>query len=141
MLVRTLSYNIQRQWVVSEDKNHRRQWPVFLSTIIILTLIIIDGDNVYVTDTDQVFFWGTVMYTIFYLLFHLSEWAYTYSQEQPVFNIIAGALQLISTRIYCGAQTPYNDVMLCMIGTRGWYVYSFFWLWRYYYDCSVAGRN
>jgi len=120
VLVRTLSYNIQRQWVYNEDSNHKNQWPVFLSTIIILILIILDGDSIYATDTDQFFFWGTITYTILYWLFHLCEWAYTYSQEQPVFNIIAGALQLIAIRIYCGVQTPYNDVVLCMIGTRAW---------------------
>jgi len=120
VLVRTLSYNIQRQLISNEDNSHKKQWPVLVSTIVVLILALISSDNIYVTDLDQYFFWGTILYTIFYLIFHVCEVIYTYNQDQPMFNIIAGALQLIAMRIYCGSQSPYNDVVLCMICTRMW---------------------
>ena len=40
--------------------------------------------------------------------------------EQPVYNVIVAALQLVAVRFYSSAETPYNIVILGMLACRGW---------------------
>ena len=42
------------------------------------------------------------------------------ANETPVFNVIAGTLQLLATRLYTGAETPYNPLLTGMIACRVW---------------------
>lgn len=42
------------------------------------------------------------------------------ANETPVFNVIAGTLQLLATRLYTGAETPYSPLLTGMIACRVW---------------------
>lgn len=69
VLVRNLSYNIQDLWERT-DTPSRWQAPALLSSLVLLILVLIDGDSAFVTSADQLFFWSTVGYIIIYLALH-----------------------------------------------------------------------
>ncbi len=133
VLVRALSYNVQGLWMKpgrggEEVGMKHRQWPALVSSLGLLGLVLVDGDTVYITKADQVFFWASVAYVAFYLAIHGAafvarkrrEQRYAQRYEQPVFNVIVGTLQVLAVRLYTAAETPYNLVLLGMLACRGW---------------------
>ena len=116
VLVRALSYNVQGLWNSNSADVTRPQWPALASALARLALLLpFDGDSVYVTCADQTFFWGSVAYVGYYLVAHGHS-----SGPRPVYNVIVAALQLLATRIYASAETPYNLVLLGMLACRVW---------------------
>ena len=91
----------------------------------ILGLVVGAGDALYVTEGDLTFYWATVAYVGAYAAYHglfayLSVVDQVPQPDPPVFNLVAGALQLAAVRLYTGAETPYNPVIVFIIGTRAW---------------------
>jgi hypothetical protein len=96
-------------------------------------VVLLDGDSLFVTSADQVFFWSTVVYILIYLAMHLSTSSSISrrvgelqpQQQPPVYNVIVASLQLIACRFYAAAETPYNLVLMAILACRGWYVSLF----------------
>jgi hypothetical protein len=147
ILVRFFSYNVQSLWEAGgKPETVQGQLPPLIASFVLLVLVLIRGDSAYVTSADQLFFWSTTAYILIYLAMHL--WARcwggkqdkeqgdgveeeqeggcdkaveeTRAYERPVYNIIVATLQLVATRFYNAAETPYNIVLLGMLACRGW---------------------
>ena len=81
------------------------------------------GDSAFVTVEDRVFYWFCVAYIVAYgclfagtrLLAHVQRAA---RKDPPFYNLLAGVLQLVACRLYCGAETPYNPPLLFIVATR-----------------------
>lgn len=124
-LVRTLSHNIQDAWTAHGSRPTLSQWPTIAASVALVALVLVDRDTVYVTYADQLFFWASVAYVGFYTTVHslvalggLSTQAGP--PEYPVFNVIIGTLQILATRLYTAAETPYNLVLMLMLSCRVW---------------------
>jgi hypothetical protein len=151
VLVRFLSYNVQTLWDNTDESIEtvavRDQRPPLACSLVIVIIIIIDGDSTYITTADQLFFWCTIAYIAIYLAIHLWTAYATHKQrddsaaqlpgdehpettmeiataalayEQPVYNMIVATLQLVAVRFYSSAETPYNIVLLAMLACRAW---------------------
>ena len=145
-LVRFLSHNIQTIWdKLGHKQEVKDQVPALLCSFTLLVIVLVDGDSMYITTADQLFFWATAGYIVVYLVVH--AWRYNYyrvqmqdalntenqeedrdrgegrnmNYERPVYNIIVATLQLVAMRFYTAAETPYNMVLLGMLAARGWY--------------------
>jgi hypothetical protein len=83
VLVRCLSYNVQGLWEAGHSDaaasegggagtmtRGKEQWPALLASLVLLILVLIDGDAAYVTTADQLFFWSTAAYILAYLAIH-----------------------------------------------------------------------
>ena len=118
-LMRSFSYNLQvvRRGVDGQRGRPRvRQLQVLVASLCLLLLVVIQSDGVYVTEEDYMHYVLTLLYVGVYLCCHMWGWR----EETPVYNIIAGTLQLVVSRLYTGCQSPYNQVILVMIATRTW---------------------
>jgi hypothetical protein len=149
ILVRALSYNVQGIWITSKERSTHAQWPALVGAVTLLVLVLLDLDYVYTTAGDQVFFWCSVMYVLFYLILHgvtrggpatkrlvqlllvrgskpnkrIHEEQVEEQElplERPVFNVIVAALQILAVRLYTAAETPYNLLLLGMLASRVW---------------------
>lgn len=87
-------------------------------------LVIIQGDFMYVTDEELMFHKFTLLYAAAYtLLFaghRLAQWLQptSASNDPPFYNLLAGVLLLVASRLYCGAETPYNTPLIFIIAVR-----------------------
>lgn len=127
VLVRFLSYNIQLLWEPdASEQRKRRQWPALVASAGVVGVVLLDGDSLFVTSADQVFFWSTVGYILVYLIMHLSNRLISLGDSDdnnelpPVYNVIVATLQLIACRFYAAAETPYNLVLITILACRGW---------------------
>lgn len=128
VLVRCLSYNVQSLWQPHGDTAQvHSQWVPLAGSVVQLVLVLTDGDSIYVTKADQLFFWASVGYVGVYLSIHTALRVRSGIQsetngqyEQPVFNVIVATLQLVAMRFYTAAETPYNTVLVAMLASRGW---------------------
>jgi hypothetical protein len=154
VLVRFLSYNIQVHLsshkppsrnasnpthktgtlgAARQRQSKKKQWPALACSTGALIVVLLDGDSLFVTSADQVFFWSTVVYILIYLAMHLSTSSSISrrvgelqpQQQPPVYNVIVASLQLIACRFYAAAETPYNLVLMAILACRGWYVSLF----------------
>jgi hypothetical protein len=148
ILVRFLSYNVQALWHPAEAQQ-KEQVPAIVCCLLTLAIVLTDRDDLLVTSADQVFLWSTVAYIAVYLVMHIARivgdeqnrkktggWD---QDEQdrirsggqelepqaklPVYNVLVASLQLIATRFYSAAETPYNLVLITILACRGWYVF------------------
>lgn len=71
VLVRCLSHNIKRLWEPAASDTHA-QWPALLASFVAIVIILADGDSLFITSADQVFYWSTVGYILVYLAIHAS---------------------------------------------------------------------
>jgi hypothetical protein len=77
----------------------------------------------YITYEDLIFYWFTVFYVCTYGCIFAGVRVYkSLSQsavhDPPFYNLLAGVLQLVSTRLYAGAETPYNPPLIFIIAVR-----------------------
>jgi len=131
VLVRFLSYNIQALWDPAPDT--RPQLPALVCALLVVLVVLVDGDSHFVTSADQasarffcsldlgssnlaqVFFWATIVYIAIYLAMHAKATA-----TIPVYNVLVATLQLVASRFYAAAETPYNLVLIGILAARGW---------------------
>ena len=94
-----------------------------------LAIVLLDGDSLFVTSADQLFYWGTIAYILVYLAMHAVNRNHQEGHEVPVYNVIVATLQLTACRFYASAETPYNLVLIGILACRGWCVWwgLFFW--------------
>jgi len=91
-------------------------------------VILIKGDDHFLTGGDQVYHWSIVAYIGFYLAWHERAWHYQPTRQDgkqqthalPVYNVIIATLQLIACRFYTAAESPYNLVLMGIVATRAW---------------------
>ena len=118
ILVRCLSHNIRHLWEPqAQAQENIRQWPA------------VDGDSLFITSADQVFYWSTVSYILVYHAMHfanrhlttyLPSWLRQEDLHYPVYNVIVASLQFIACRFYTAAETPYNLVLITILAVRAW---------------------
>jgi hypothetical protein len=71
VMVRYLGYNIQVLWEPDHGAAQvLAQWPALACSVGVLLVVLLDGDSLFVTSADQVFFWSTVGYILAYLAMH-----------------------------------------------------------------------
>lgn len=132
VLVRCLSHNIKRLWE-PDSQETARQWPALLSSLAAGVIILIDGDTLFITSADQIFYWSTFSYILVYQAIHaanrwaskcLPAWLVYKDRQQgyPVYNVIVASLQFIACRFYTAAETPYNLVLITILACRIWCV-------------------
>ncbi len=138
VLVRCLSHNIKNLWEPAAQEK-QAQWPALLASFIALVIVLADGDTLYITSADQVFYWSTASYVLVYLAIHLANrWLWKFlpgwmmldkqeaqdktdtQEDYPVYNVIVATLQFIACRFYTAAETPYNLVLITILACRGW---------------------
>ena len=86
-------------------------------------LVINQGDFVYVTEEELLFHRFTLFYIAAYaLLFTMNRLATLLFQsawkDPPFYNLLAGVMLLVASRLYCGAETPYNPPLIFIIAVR-----------------------
>jgi len=86
-------------------------------------LVAMQGDFMYVTEEDLIFYWFTVLYICAYgALFLGARLAAlvrnSTGRDPPFYNLLAGVMQLAAVRLYCGAETPYNPPLVFIVATR-----------------------
>jgi hypothetical protein len=86
-------------------------------------LVIGLGDSVYVTEEELLFYRFTLFYISAYaLLFTGNRISVALlgstSNDPPFYNLLAGVMLLVATRLYCGAETPYNPPLIFIIAVR-----------------------
>ena len=116
--MRGLGHNVRAH---KQQEPWRSQVPILLASAIISLLVLREGDALYVTEEDLGFYVATAIYTLGYLGYHVwaaLEWRRLGGAEPPVFNLAAGAIQLAAVRLYANAETPYNPVVLLIVGAR-----------------------
>lgn len=110
-------------------------------------LVIIQGDFMYVTEEELLFHKFTIFYILVYAflfvgnrLIQSATVAHAENNpnfpnnyfdlpnkssplgpawnDPPFYNLLAGIMQLVASRLYCGAETPYNPPLIFIIAVR-----------------------
>jgi hypothetical protein len=121
LLVRGLAQNVQAHKEVVTTVS--QALPLLASGVCIV-VVARDGGSPYATKEDYVFYVATVFYSICYFLYHVAFAVYEHVRGArgvvcpPIFNLAGGVLQLIVSRLYTGAESPYSPVVLLILSTR-----------------------
>jgi hypothetical protein len=96
------------------------EWVAPVAAVAVLILVAVpDGDSVFVTEEERFLFWAVWAYTALYVgLYAVFRASSADGADPPVYNLISATLQLIAMRLYCGAETPYNPVVVWAVATR-----------------------
>lgn len=120
LLLTALIYNLRR---LDEPAHHPQATPL-VASVAALAMVLSDGDSLFITSADQVFYWSTFAYILVYIAVHAANlWILSctgHSKDPPVYNVIVATLQLIASRLYAGAETPYNLVLITILAARVW---------------------
>jgi hypothetical protein len=88
-------------------------------------LVISQGDFIFVTEEELLYHRFTLFYIASYALLFIgnrlilalhqpcSAW-----NAPPFYNLLAGIMLLVASRLYCGAETPYNPPLIFIIAMR-----------------------
>lgn len=103
-------------------------WACVAACVAATVLVTFQGDSCFVTREDLNFYWFSVTYVGFYTaLFLVSRTASAFTtvhvpfsslRDPPFYNLLAGVLQLIATRFYFSADTPYNPPIIFIVAVR-----------------------
>jgi hypothetical protein len=119
--VRSLSYLVAQR--VDSGKVERMLWEDAVTVAACLAVLPLalapDGDAWCVTHEESLFFISTCAYMGVYGCLFVVYALEGGGPDPPVYNLIAATLQVIASRLYVGAETPYNPVVMWAIGTRG----------------------
>jgi hypothetical protein len=122
-VVRSLSYLVAQRVEKKGPEGGRSVWHDALTVGVCLAVLPLclapDGDAWFVTHEESLFFAAACAYVGLYACL-FAVYAYEGGgPDPPVYNLIAATLQVIACRLYNGAETPYNPVVIWAIGTRG----------------------
>ena len=121
LLVRGIAQNVQAH---REAVSSLSQWLPLLASAVCIVVVARDGGQPYATQEDYVFYVATMFYSICYWLYHAGFAVYEHARGArdlvcpPIFNLAGGVLQLIVSRLYTGAESPYSPVVLLILSTR-----------------------
>ena len=110
---------------LSKDKDFPNAVQCVLACVVCAALIVSQGDFVYVTNEELIFYLFTVFYVAAYtclfvshrLMIALSPTS-SARNDPPFYNLLAGVMLLVACRLYCGAETPYNPPLIFIIAVR-----------------------
>jgi len=110
-LVRSISLNIMSKYNGTPMTN---QSYILLVAIVLMVLVLKDGDRFQITTNDQLFYWVNIVYILLYMGYHLYHWVKrrilhweSLNTPQPmIFNMSAACLQLVASKLYSSAETP-----------------------------------
>lgn len=84
-----------------------------------------DGDSGFVTVEERFFFVSICCYAgsyaalfVYYTWIRADGEGVAVSRDPPIYNMIAATLQIITSRLYLSAETPYNPVIIWAVTTR-----------------------
>jgi hypothetical protein len=110
---------------LSKDKSFPDPVQCVLACVLCVSLVVSQGDFVYVTEEELIFYRFTVFYVAAYaclfagsrvLAFINSSYSATpTTSDPPFYNLLAGVMLLVASRLYCGAETPYNPPLIFII--------------------------
>lgn len=87
-------------------------------------LVTSQGNYVYVTEEAIIYNQFSIFYVSAYAVlfagnrvFHTLK-AHTAWSDPPFYNLLAGVMLLVASRLYCGPETPYNPPLIFIIGVR-----------------------
>lgn len=90
-----------------------------LACVAVLPLSLVpDGDAWFVTQEEALFFGVVCAYVGVYAALFVVYALNGGGDDPPIYNLIAATLQVIASRLYLGAETPYNPVIIWAVGTR-----------------------
>jgi hypothetical protein len=119
-VVRSLSYLVVHKAGGGRGKGCS-DWVTVAACVAALPLALApDGDAGFVTDEERLFFAVICTYAGGYSLLFAYRFQYEegVAEDPPIYNLIAATLQVIASRLYLGAETPYNPVILWAVATR-----------------------
>ena len=70
----------------------------------------------FITEADWAMHYFFLAYSILYIIAWISS--YLRRKRPHNYNLVSGVLQLVASRLYVSAQTPYNAVLLFILATR-----------------------
>ena len=118
-MVRSLSHSVVHR---IQDKPEAPSDFAAVACLLVLPLTLApEGDIGSVTVEEQLFFGVVCCYAVLYgVLYTVYRAVHAESErtDPPIHNLIAGTLQVIACRLYCGGETPYNPVLIWAVGTR-----------------------
>ena len=125
-LVRCLSkYVLASLGKAGNDSAKQRPDPVLcLCACAACTILIVSqGDSCFVTTEDLLFYRFNVLYILAYAALYVGVRAARFvrisaAHDPPFYNLLAGVLQLVATRLYVGAETPYNPPLVFVVAVR-----------------------
>ena len=90
-----------------------------LACVAVLPLALVpDGDAWFVTQEEALFFGVVCAYVGVYAALFVVYALNGGGEDPPIYNLIAATLQVIASRLYLGAETPYNPVIIWAVATR-----------------------
>jgi hypothetical protein len=126
LLVRGLARNVQASR--GQGPTDATQRAPLAASLVCILLVSHEGGALYVTEADYVFYTATMIYCLAYFAYHTFFLVRAHARgmalgadpppQPPVFNLAAAVLQLIVSRLYTGAESPYNPIILLILCTR-----------------------
>jgi hypothetical protein len=119
-VVRSLSYLVVHRAGGGQGRGCS-DWVTVAACVAALPLALApDGDAGFVTVEERFFFIVMCCYAGGYALLFAYRFAFSQGcgEDPPIYNLIAATLQVIASRLYLGAETPYNPVILWAVATR-----------------------
>lgn len=100
--------------------------PVICITACSATLLLVSwqGDFVFVTEEALLFYRFTLLYNASYTALFAGNRLYALylrlpeRADPPFYNLLAGVLLLVASRLYCGPETPYNPPLIFILAVR-----------------------
>lgn len=128
-LVRHMSISVlekvQESGSTSKHSTDSHYVTLAVVTACIICLCVVDS-AVFIFEHDYVFWVLSMAYAWAYLVFHICFTFYfecfegTLHGQPRIFNLAMVCIQLIITRLYGGAETPYTAVCVGVLGMRLW---------------------
>ena len=108
-LVRCLSRYILASLAQPEQHPENALWSI-LACLGCTLLVVSQGDSAFVTHEELIFFWFTVCY--------ISSYSALFVCTRLINRLQHGVLQLVASRLYASAETPYNPPILFLLAVR-----------------------
>ena len=83
--------------------------------ILVVIVLVPDFGAVYITTEEILFVCSLVLYLAVYFFLWLTN---RHGSDTPIYNLMAGTLQLVVCRLYCAVETPYNSLLAWVVCTR-----------------------
>ena len=121
-LVRCLSKYVLLS--LSKEKEYPDAFLCVLACCICAGLIVSQGNFVFVTEEELILYQFILFYVAVYACFFaihrisISLLFIPDRNDPPFYNLLAGVMQLVACRLYCGAETPYNPPLIFIIAVR-----------------------
>lgn len=123
-VVRSLSYLVVRKISSAPGAEHSKKylWQdalTVLACLVVLPLCLAPWGSLWFITREEAFFYvfSCCYVGMYALIFAVHAW-YGTQNDPPIYNLIAGTLQIIASRLYLSSETPYNPVIIWAIGTR-----------------------